>query len=146
MAEVHMTYGDIQQRLAAHQAGFDGRNPDALAMSHAPDGSFHSPAHGLVRGRDAIRDVYRYWYRAFPDFLLKWDSAIVEAPRAAVFWSFEGTAAGPFFGDVKAGARVSMLGAAEYIFGEAGITSARHIYDFSGLLVTTGVLKVKPAG
>lgn len=140
-----MTRADIQQRLAAHRAGFDGRNPDALAATHAPDGTFHSPAHGLVRGRDAIREVYRYWYSAFPDFKLSWDSAIIEPPRAAVFWSFEGTAAGPFFGDVKPGARVSMQGAAEYTFGEEGITSVRHIFDFSALLVTTGVLKIKPA-
>jgi hypothetical protein len=37
-----------------------------------------------------------------------------------------------------------MRGAAEYVFGEDGIASVRHTYDFSGVLMKTGVLKVKP--
>jgi predicted ester cyclase len=140
-----MTRAVIEERLAEHQAGFLARSPEALAATHAPDGSFESPAHGLVRGRDAIRDVYRYWYTAFPDFTLTWDAPIIEAPRAALFWKFEGTVVGPFFGDVRPGTPVKMTGAAEYVFGEEGIVSVRHIFDFSAVLVSAGVLKIKPA-
>lgn len=139
-----MTREDILQRLSSHQAAFAGRSADALAVTHAPDGTFESPAHGVVTGRDAIRDVYRYWYGAFPDFTLTWRDPIVDPPRAAVFWTFEGTATGPFFGDVKAGTRVSMTGAAEFTFSDQGIVSVRHIFDFSALLVKTGILKLKP--
>ena len=140
-----MTRADIERRLAEHQAGFIARSPDDLAAVHAPDGTLESPAHGLVRGRDAIRDVYKYWYGAFPDFMLTYEPALVDPPRAAMFWLFEGTASGPFYGDVKPGTRVKMKGAAEFTFGEAGIISVRHIFDFSGLLVSAGVLKIKPA-
>ena len=39
-----------------------------------------------------------------------------------------------------------MSGAAEYVFGEQGIVSVRHIFDFSQALVAAGVLKIKPTG
>ena len=139
-----MTRDEVATQLAEHHAAFGTRDADALAATHAPDGTFESPAHGLVRGRDAIRDVYRYWYGGFPDFSLTWDHPIVEPPRAGVFWLFEGTVAGPFFGDVKAGTHVKMQGAAEYTFGDEGIVAVRHIFDFSQLLVTAGVLKIRP--
>jgi hypothetical protein len=37
-----------------------------------------------------------------------------------------------------------MSGAAEYVFGEQGIVSVRHIFDFSQALVGAGVMKIKP--
>ena len=140
-----MTRATIDEHLARHKASCAARDLDALAATHAPDGTFESPAVGLVRGREAIKDVYRYWYGAFPDFLLSWERAVVDPPHAAFFWTFEGTAGGPFFGEVKKGTRVSMNGAAEYLFSDAGIVSARHVFDFSDTLIRAGVLKIKPA-
>ena len=141
-----MTRADIEQRLAEHQSAFLRRNPEELAAQHAVNGTHESPAHGLITGRAEILAVYKYWYTAFPDFILSWDSPVIEPPRAAIFWTFEGTVAGPFFGDVKPGTPVKMRGAGEFVFGEDGIESVRHIFDFSALLVTTGALKIKPAG
>lgn len=140
-----MTRAAIEQLLAAHKDAFARRDVDALTQAHAEDGIFESPAYGIVTGRAAIRDIYRYWYAAFPDFLLTWDSPLIDPPRASFFWTFAGTAAGPFFGDVKVGAKVNMLGAAEYSLADGRITSARHVFDFSGTLMRAGVLKVKPA-
>ena len=140
-----MTRAAIEQLLAQHKDAFARRDAEALALTHAQAGTFESPAYGLVTGRDAIRDVYRYWYVAFPDFLLTWESALIDPPRASFFWTFAGTAAGPFFGDVKVGAKVNMLGAAEYTLSDEGIVGARHVFDFSGTLMRAGVLKVKPA-
>jgi predicted ester cyclase len=140
-----MTRDEVERQLAKHRDGFLARDADALAAGHAPDGTFESPAAGLVRGRAAIHDVYRYWYAAFPDFTLTWESPIIDPPRAATFWTFEGTSAGPFFGEVRPGTHVRMTGSAEYTFGDAGIVSVRHIFDFSALLVSSGILKIKPA-
>lgn len=139
-----MTREGIEQRLSEHQAAFLARDASMLAATHAPDGTFESPAHGLVRGRDAILDVYRYWYQAFPDFSLRWGPPVIDAPRAALFWTFEGTTTGRFFGDVRPGTPIRFSGAAEYTFAEEGIASVRHIFDFSAILVSTGVLKVRP--
>ena len=139
-----MTRQAIENLLARHKAAFARRDADALAALHAPDGIFESPAYGVVTGRDAIRDVYRYWYSAFPDFLLTWDHALIDPPRASYLWTFNGTVAGPFFGDVKVGSRVNMMGAAECQLGDDFIVSIRHVFDFSGALMRAGVLKVKP--
>lgn len=140
-----MTRSAIEKQLADHHAAFARRDVEALASAHVLEGTFESPAVGVVRGRQAIRDVYRYWYTAFPDFLLSWEHALIDPPRASFFWTFDGIAAGPFFGDPKPGTRVTVNGAAEYLFDDEGIVSARHVFDFSGILVRAGVLKVKPA-
>ena len=140
-----MTRAAIEQLLIRHKDAFARRDADALARGHTENGTFESPAYGVVTGRAAILDIYRYWYTAFPDFLLTWESALIDPPRASFLWTFAGTAAGPFFGDVKVGAKVSMQGAAEYAFSEEGIAAARHVFDFSGTLLRAGVLKVKPA-
>jgi hypothetical protein len=144
-AEASMTRAEIEVLLARQKDAFARRDVEALTELHAPDGRFDSPAYGQVIGREAIRDVYRYWYRAFPDFLLTWDSALIDPPRASYFWTFTGTAAGPFFGEVKLGSKVNMIGAAEALFGAEGILSIRHVFDFSGTLMRAGVLKVKPS-
>ena len=140
-----MTRGDIEQQLALQKDAFLRRDVDALAALHAPDGTFESPAYGIVKGRGAIREVYVYWYSAFPDFLLTWDSALIDAPRASYMWNFTGTTTGPFFGETKIGSKVSMTGATESLYGPEGLIATRHVFDFSGTLMRTGVLKVKPA-
>jgi predicted ester cyclase len=144
-AEAEMTRTAIERLLASQKEAFARRDAEALALLHAPDGTFDSPAYGVVTGREAILEIYRYWYKAFPDFLLTWEAPLIDPPRAAYFWTFNGTASGPFFGDVKVGSKVAMTGAAELTFGEAGILSIRHVFDFSGTLVRAGVLKVKPS-
>jgi steroid delta-isomerase-like uncharacterized protein len=140
-----MTRDEIGALLNSHQEAFARRDADALAAQHAERGTFESPAHGVVHGRAKIADIYRYWFTAFPDLQLHLGSPIVGDDRAAVFWTFAGTAHGPFFGIAGAGTRVEMSGAAEYVLADGAIQSVRHIFDFSGVLMKTGVLKVRPA-
>jgi predicted ester cyclase len=140
-----MTRSAIEDLLAKQKEAFARRDVEALTMLHAPDGTFESPAYGVVTGRDAIRNIYRYWYTAFPDFLLTWESSLIDPPRASYFWKFDGTTAGPFFGDVKVGSKIAMIGGTEATFGPEGILAIRHVFDFSGTLMRAGVLKVKPA-
>lgn len=139
-----MTRAEIATLLARHRDSFTRRDAEALAEDHAPDGTFQSPAHGVVRGRDAIREVYRYWFAAFPDLQLGWEAPVIDEDRAAVFWDFRGTVAGQFFGFAGDGAKVEVQGAADYRVSEDGIVSVRHVFDFSGMLMKAGVLKVKP--
>ena len=140
-----MTRTVVEELLARQKDAFARRDIDALTALHTLDGTFDSPAYGLVTGREAIRKIYAYWYTAFPDFLLTWDHALIDPPHASYFWSFTGTAAGPFFGEVKVGAKIAMIGAAEATFADHGITAIRHVFDFSGTLMRAGVLKVKPS-
>jgi len=139
-----MTRQEVEALLERHQASFASRDVKALADQHVEDGTFESPAHGVVRGRPAIEGVYRYWFEAFPDLSLTWDSAVIDGDRAAFFWTLTGTAQGVFFGVAGTGARVTMIGAADYRFAGGRIASARHIFDFSGMLMKTGALKARP--
>jgi steroid delta-isomerase-like uncharacterized protein len=143
--EARMTRADIERLLQEHREGFLRHDPTALASLHLPDGTFESPAVGVVRGRGAIEGVYRYWFEAFPDLVLTWTSEVIEDDRAMFFWALTGTHAGPFFGLPGSGAKVSTAGAAEFRFAEGGIASVRHVFDFTGVLVAAGVLKARPA-
>jgi hypothetical protein len=140
-----MTRVAIEMLLARHKEGYARRDVDALAATHGEHATFDSPAYGVVTGREAIREIFRYWYTAFPDMLLTWDSALIDPPRASWFWTLDGTAAGQFFGDVKIGSKIRMIGASECECGDEGILAIRHVFDFSGALVRTGVMKMKPA-
>ena len=140
-----MTREEIDRQLTLQKEAFARRDAEALTILHAPDGTFESPAYGVVKGRSAIREVYLYWYTAFPDFLLTWDSALIDPPRASYMWLFNGTTTGPFFGETKVGSKITMIGATESLYGAEGILAIRHVFDFSGTLMRTGVLKVKPS-
>ena len=140
-----MTRDEIDRQLSLQKEAFARRDGDALTALHAPDGTFESPAYGVVQGRPAIREVYQYWYTAFPDFLLTWETALIDPPRASYMWLFTGTTSGPFFGDTKPGSKITMTGASESLYGPEGIIAIRHVFDFSGTLMRTGVLKVKPS-
>lgn len=140
-----MTRFEIDALLGRHRESFTSRNAATIAADHTELGTFQSPAVGTVTGRTRIANVYQYWLTAFPDMEFTWGPPIVEGDRAALFWQFRGTLAGPFFGEVKAGTRIEFPGAAEYVLSPEGIVTARHVFDFSGALVKAGVLKVKPA-
>ena len=139
-----MTRSEIDAFMERHRESFSSRTAGTIAADHAEHGTFYSPAVGTVTGRARIVDVYQYWLTAFPDMEFTWGPPIVDGHRAAIFWQFRGTLAGPFFGDVKTGTRLEFPGAAEYDLSPAGIVAARHVFDFSGALVKAGVLKVKP--
>jgi predicted ester cyclase len=139
-----MTRTEIEDLLERHRAAFARHDPGELADQHAVTGTFESPAVGLVRGREKIYDVYRYWLTAFPDMEFTWPDAAIDVDRAMFFWNFAGTTDGPFFGLERPGLRVTMIGAADYRFAEGRILSARHVFDFSGVLIKVGVLKARP--
>jgi predicted ester cyclase len=140
-----MTRDEIDGRLLHHHHCFLRRDPAALAANHSADGTFESPAAGLVRGRAAIEVLYASWFRGFPDLLLTWEDAVIEGDRALFFWTLTGTASGPFYGIVGSGTQVKATGAADYRFAADGILTARHVFDWTAVLLATGVLKARPA-
>jgi predicted ester cyclase len=136
---------EVSALLERHREAFAARDAAALANQHLPTGTFTSPASGTVHGRAAIEQVYRYWFTAFPDMQFTWEPPIVDGVRAAIFWTLDGTIAGPFFGVANPGTRVRAGGAGLYTFADGGILSVSHIFDFSAVLMKAGVLKARPA-
>ena len=61
-----------------------------------------------------------------------------------MFWRFDGTTDGAFFGVARRGTRVQMTGAADYRLADGLIASVHHVFDFTGALVKAGVLKARP--
>ncbi len=140
-----MTRADIVAMIERHRLAFASRDARALAAGHAENGTFESQAAGVVRGRPAIQGVYEYWLKAFPDLGFTWREPVIDGDRVSLFWHFTGTLAGDFFGPAQPGTHVEFSGAGEYLVSPEGIVSARHVFDFTGALVSAGVLKVKPA-
>jgi len=143
-APVSLSRPEILRLLDRHRKSFASRSASALAADHVEDGTFFSPASGEMTGRHDIMKVYEYWLEAFPDLTFSWNDPIIEGNRVALFWHFSGTVAGRFFGEVKPGTRIEFDGAGQYVFSPDGIVSVRHLFDFTGALITAGVLKVKP--
>jgi len=139
-----MTRAEILELIERHARAFASRDAVQLAADHTIDGTFESQAAGLVTGRKAIEGVYAYWLRAFPDLQFTWREPFIEGNRVALFWQFSGTLAGEFFGHSRPGTRVEFKGAGEYVASPDGIVSVRHVFDFTGALISAGVLKVKP--
>jgi predicted ester cyclase len=141
-----MTRAEILRLLDEHREAFRERDASRLAAGHLSDGTFESPAAGLVRGRAAIEALYRYWFEAFPDLVFRWDSQLVDEGegRAMFFWTLSGTHNGPFYGLKGTGAKVNTNGAAEFCFADGGIRSVRHVFDFTSVLMAAGVLKARP--
>jgi predicted ester cyclase len=133
--------------LERRQAAYDRRDATALAADHAPDGTVDSPtAGGNVRGRAAIEEIYRAWFKAFPDVVLEDEhEPLIDGDRIALVSTLTGTDLGGFMEMPPTGKQFRLRVVRLYTVSEGLIVSERRIYDFTGMLVQIGVLKAKPA-
>lgn len=135
---------EILALLARRDAAWEVRDAAALAATHAPEGTVDSPTGGLLKGRAAIQRVYRIWFTAFPDITWQPEEVVIDADRVVVLAKLVGTHAGEFFGLPAAGRRIEVEAAIVMTVADGLVSTERRIYDFTGLLVQTGVLKAKP--
>ena len=117
-------------------------DPKAQAALHAEDGVWISPATGKVVGRAAIERNWRYWFEAFPDLALDLEEMLIDGDWATGFWRLRGRQEGPFFGLEGSGRRVDERMAILYRISDAGFTHFQPFYDFSGMLIKAGALKI----
>ena len=129
------------QRHADHVCSHDATR---MAADYAEDGVVESPSTGTHRGRQQIEESYKTWVAAFPDLELTVDDVVAELGRAAVFFQITGTHQGDFLGLSPTGKRIEFRGVFLQEWKKNQIVNERRIYDFSGLLIKLGVLKVKP--
>ena len=139
-----MTPDEVRTFVRRHLERFHQRDAAALATDHAVDGIVDSPSAGTCRGRPAIEHVYRVWFAAFPDMDFTQDDLVVENDHAALFFRHKGTHHGEFLGLSGTGKEVEFHGVFLQTLKDHQIVHEQRIYDFSGLLVRLGVLKVKP--
>ena len=120
------------------------RDAARLADDFAPDATVESPSIGLHRGRDAIAEGYRRWFSSFPDLEFTLDQLVVQDAAAALAFRAAGTHEREFLGLAATGKRIEFRGVLLLTLKDNQIVRERRIYDFTGLLIKLGVLKVKP--
>jgi predicted ester cyclase len=139
-----MTREEIQALVKRRHEGYAARDAAALARTHAEHGIVASPVGGALEGRAEIERIYRLWFSAFPDIVLHQDELLIDGDRAVLIARFAGTQSGEFFGLAPTGRRMEFQLASLMTVSDGLIVEERRIYDFTGVLVQTGVLKAKP--
>ena len=139
-----MTRDDMTALLSGIHAAIEHHDADSIASAHAEHAVMESPtAGGIANGREAIAKVYDAWFTGFPDLAVTPPEMVIDGNSAALYLTLSGTDTGGFLGLPPTGKpfRVPMvfLMKAENGF----ITHSHPLYDFSGLLIQIGVLKVK---
>ena len=124
------------------------RDADGLAADFAGDAVLESPIGGIGHGPSAIRDVYVRVLEAFRNLHVmevRRMALLIDGNRAALRFEFSGTHSGVFLGVPPTGKQFTVQGVTLTTVDDALITHERRVYDFTGFLVKTGVLKVTPA-
>jgi predicted ester cyclase len=139
-----MTDHDLRQFLQARQAKYRDRDAEALAADHTANGTVHSLFFSTVTGRAAIQQSYTSLFQIFPDWETTFEPAILDGARAAHPCRVTGTHQGEFMGLAGTGRRVDFRGVLLYTFEGGLIAEEWRMYDFTSILLKTGVLRVKP--
>ncbi len=140
-----MTPEEVRVVVRRHAAHMNTHDVALIAADHTENGIVESPSTGTHHGREEIAQSAQTWFEAFPDLELKVEDIIAEGDQAAVVLRLVGTHRGAFLGLPATGKRIEFRCVfLKRLEGEL-VAHERRIYDFSGLLIKLGVLKVKPA-
>jgi predicted ester cyclase len=139
-----MNDSDLRQFLVARQAKYRSHDAKALAADHMLEGSVHSPIFATIVGRPAIEHAYAALFQIFPDWLVTFEEAILDGTRAAHPCHVTATHRGEFMGLPGTGRQVDFRGVLLYTLEDGLIAQEWRLYDFTSILLQTGVLRVKP--
>lgn len=140
-----MTRDDIVDLFARRAIAQAGRDVDALTALHAENCVVESPLGGTHQGRQAIREVYRAFFDAFPDAELTQEELVIDGDLAVQVLTLSATDTGGFMGMSPSGRPALLPMVTVCRIADGLIAHERRIYDFTGMLVQIGVLKAKPA-
>ena len=131
----------LVRRYIAHQ---QARDAEALMRLYTVDARIESPSVGTHTGHAAIEQGYRHWFVSFPDLEFVPEGIVAEESAVSLAFHASGTSQGEFLGLPTTGKRVEFRGVFLQQLRDDHIVHERRIYDFTGLLIKLGVLKVKP--
>jgi steroid delta-isomerase-like uncharacterized protein len=135
----------VEELLIARQSAYDRLDALQLALGYTEDCRVESPIGGAHTGRDAVEQVFRAVFKAFPDHSVRTRAFVIDGNRVAQLLDLAGTDTGGFLGLPATGKPFRVPAVFLYEFRDRLIARERRIYDFTGLLVQVGVLKAKPA-
>ena len=140
-----MIRDDAVRFFAVQQEYWNNHDAEALARTHADDGTVVSPIFRTVTGRDDIRASYRTLFTTFPDWRYIGPQLLVDGDRVAQQFLVHATHSGEFMGIPGSGRRFDIQGVRLFEMKDGLIGYERRFYDFTGLLVQLGILRSKPA-
>ena len=142
-----MTRIEMARWVEERRGALNRRDVGALSRLFADNCMVESPTAGrIVRGVAAVDDIHRAWAAGFPDATFTTDEILVEGDRLVWIARAAGTDTGGFLGLPPTGRRFDLPVVVFSTFEDGLVVSERRIYDFTGLLVQTGILKARPSG
>ena len=139
-----MTRDEMAALVSRCHTAIVNRDADGVANEHAEDCVTESPtAGGHAVGREAVARIYDAWFTAFPDMQVTPAEFIIDGERAAQLFTVSGTDTGGFMGMPPTGKPFRLPIVILIEARNGAIVHSRPIYDFSGLLIQLGVLKVR---
>ena len=140
-----MTRDEIEALFARRLDALSCLDAAALASDCSEDCVVDSPfAGGSAAGRVAIQQVTAAFFRAFSDLTFRPESLVIDDDRAAWLLHARGTHRGEFMGMAATGRQVNFRMAVFYELRDGLIVRECRVYDFTGLLIQVGAIKVKP--
>ena len=135
-----MTREQIAAMFDRRRAAFDRQDAAALAADYTADCTVESPSGGTHHGPAAAEHVFKAL-----DVTLRRESVIIDGGSVAEVVSIEGKDVGNFLGLPPTGKSFQVPGVFLYELKDGRIAYERRIYDFTAMLIQTGLLKAKPA-
>lgn len=140
-----MTREQITAMVARRLERWHHRDIAGLLEDVSDDSIVDSPfAGGTARGKAAIEESYKAFFRAFPDARLIWHEQLIDGDQVMMVGRLSGTDRGGFMGLTPTGRSFDIPIASLYELKDGLIIHERRIYDFTGLLVQVGALRAKP--
>jgi len=139
-----MTREEIVEVFEGRRLAWERQDAGALAYDYADDCVVESPSGGTHRGRDAARKVIQSVFDAL-DASLRQESLIIDGDSVAQVVTIEGKDIGAFLGMSPTGKPFAVPGVFLFEMRAGKIIRERRIYDFTSLLIQTGLMKAKPA-
>lgn len=139
-----MTREEIVAMFERRRLAYQRRDATALAADYTTDCIIESPSGGLHRGQPAAERVLQNVFNAL-EASLQQESLIIDGERVAQVVTIEGKGMAQFLGLPPTGKAFRVPGVFLYELKDGQIARERRIYDFTALLVQTGLLKAKPA-
>jgi steroid delta-isomerase-like uncharacterized protein len=138
-----MTRDEVVAIFARRREAYERHDAAALAADYTDDCEIESPSGGVHYGPAAAEQVLRKVFDAL-NVSLDQKSMIIDGDAVAQEVSIQGQDVGPFFGLPPTGKPFRVPGVFLYNLKDGRIARERRIYDFTGLLIQTGLLKAKP--
>src|SRR5436190_3034448 len=141
---VPMTRNEIVEMFESRRIAYDRHDATALAYDYADDCVVESPSGGRHHGRDAARKVIQAGFDAL-DANLHQESLIIDGDSVAEVVTIAGKDIGAFLGMSPTGKAFAVPGVFLFELRDGKIVREPRIYDFTSLLIQTGLMKAKPA-